>query len=327
MISREFGSDPPYTDQEVVVLANLALKRLGLTAHDERIFIQENNPFMADLAFGCEVNGREDDLFLELDRFHQTTDIQEPKIEELDLPAAYSFGGLITRKFIRLPVETPEGHSRWPMFSGYQRISPHGINSLQRSLGREPGFDAFELTRLDDLGTYTAREWLTGFANMQVPVAGLQNKIMAKHDTNPGDHVQSWITTPPAICRKIAERAAMLLDSPESTGSESQMSSMATALDDLAEFTKPILRNVHVFAQDTSTSELSPNNLELLAQNPDILTGGPNNMIEAYPNFAELGLFTHGVNDNRARLEKETRRVTNLYIAHTAGLLLSLEAA
>lgn len=85
--------------------------------------------------------------------------------------------------------------------------SSEGVNAAQKRLGREPGTDAFRLRTKPDKGLFMLGEWLTSFAQMEVPVADLPFWEEREHDLAPTGHGLGWITTPPEICRAIVDTA------------------------------------------------------------------------------------------------------------------------
>ncbi|HET6924436.1 MAG TPA: hypothetical protein VFH39_01230 [Candidatus Saccharimonadales bacterium] len=128
------------------------------------------------------------------------------------LTEKFHWNGLLRhqRGGIRLELPDTASHTRQAICLAEVISAPAGINAAQRLLGREPGSDAFMLKRYKGKAKYTSGEWVEGFAQQVVPIADLSNPDYALHDTYPTDHVQSWINTPPEICRVIAERAAHL---------------------------------------------------------------------------------------------------------------------
>ena len=309
---REYGNYQAYLDEEIAPISNEVLSKLGLVATAEPGVIANNHLDMASFEYACQVNGGDIDVYVEPSSLcPMTLATESPKIRPV-LSDKLSFGNIIQKS--RAEVSLGEGDRR-PVFDVEMISSPKGINNAQRLLGRDPGTDAFELVRMPGYGAFSSEEWLHGFANMQVPVAGLEHKIYAVHDTDPGDHVQSWLVTPPRICRKIAEQAAKLLEHGDRPNDDRPFDVMARCLDDLSQFTRPILSAVY---DDAKTEHgLSISKLKLVRDHGVEHT---KSMSIRFPGLLFLGIE----NDETTSVEALTAQTTAEYTEFIAQQLIDI---
>lgn len=313
---REYGNEEPYSDDEVRDVSVAALAELELSVDEGSGVISDNNPFIADFKYACQVDGGKRDARVETSTFQRLAHAGEEIHSRNALLPAFSFGGRLTKTATTIPLGTARVR---PVFEVTTRTSPQGINDIQRSLGRNPGEDAFELVRMRGHSIFSAMEWLTGFANMQVPVAGLENDFYSRHDTNPDDHVQSWIVTPPRICQKIAEQAAKLLERPENFQDGEFLSNggtMVQSLDELALFTKPLLGAVYKEAREDDGT-LSR---DVLARIKSEGLEPHSTRSVTFNSLAYLGIS----DDTQPNLEVLTTETTAEYMTYIAELLLAL---
>jgi hypothetical protein len=131
----------------------------------------------------------------------------------------FDLNGLFKQKFGSIAVPTAlytkSLNPKSPLFAKVRvQPSPDRINDVQRMLGRTPGVDAFQLTRVPDMTHYTPGEGLLSFANKEVIVSDYFNfnPDLTFHDTNPADHVQSWLSLAPSHIAQIADRASALAE-------------------------------------------------------------------------------------------------------------------
>jgi hypothetical protein len=88
--------------------------------------------------------------------------------------------------------------------------TPQALNALQKRFGRTPGVDALEFTRIPG-GHFADSIYLESFANMQVPTADLNHWQVARHDLEPGVHINSFIETSSWGCSMIADSGKRLV--------------------------------------------------------------------------------------------------------------------
>ncbi len=305
----------PYTSSEVEHVSLAALQKLELSVDKDSCVIVDNHPTEAGFSYTCQVEEGQKDAYV------KTTAIQLPSYPGKEphvystLAPEFSFGGRIMRSIAVVELDTSHTH---PLLEVTTTTSPQGINNAQRSLGRNPGEDAFELVRIPGYSQFSAMDWLTGFANMQVPVAGLEKEFYAQHDTDPADHVQSWVVTPPWICRKIAEQAAKLLERSENFKNGQNISpgeTMAWTLDELALFTKPLLRAV--YRQASGDNGLSRDSLVRIKNNGLEYDEA---VSTSFNSLYRLRIF----DDADLSPEALTTKTTSEYVAYITELLLIL---
>lgn|GEM_PF-5520638 len=131
---------------------------------------------------------------------------------------------------------------------------PDTLNKLQRSIGRNPGVDAFEIHRSEEVaGLIDNTTYLSHFAEgMRVPVSGLSDPVHASHDVDPGDHVGGWFSIPPEFCEQIADAAKKALGNPENEAH------IATAIDRLQECTSHYLYCVNSATYESRLRNMPP---------------------------------------------------------------------
>lgn len=125
------------------------------------------------------------------------------------------FRGLLEHKSGNFSVEVNDPWGSFLRYRGLVEVevisSPEKVNEVQRTLGRNPGDDAFKLTALQGVAGLKAGPYLDEFAEMRSPVADPEvSWTTAEHDLNPIYHTGSWLNLPPKHCRAIAGHAQKL---------------------------------------------------------------------------------------------------------------------